>query len=136
MDYSFEEFLTEGMESGAWVAMIPPRPLSPDEEALIAMLLSHEFTGAQQLRRQLPTVKVIAEAKGDDPGIKMSPSRESNLAASVLDRVPVEAKGKDSQGNEVDVLLHVVAGFLAELEIVAWETKPVGLPSLKELVVI
>ena len=135
MGSEFEEFLTEGMDAGAWLRVDPLRRLSTEEESLIATLLAYPFAGARQLQAQLPSVRVLFHSAGGDPGIKMSPSRQPSLAANVIDRVPVEARGNDAAGNEVTVLLHVVDRFLGELEIIGWDAKPVGLPSLEGLTV-
>jgi hypothetical protein len=71
--HEFKEFLTEGAESGAWLRLNPPRPLSDEEQALIRAHLAHEFQGRDQLRRQLPSARVVAEAVEGDPSFKMSP---------------------------------------------------------------
>ncbi len=133
--HEFEEFLSEGAESGVWLRLNPPRPLSDEEQPLIGGLLAREFRGRDQLRRQVPSAHVVAEAVEGDPSIKMSPSRDPSLAATVLARVPVEAMGRDATGNDVTVLLHVVGGFLAELEILGSDGRPVMLPSPPSLVV-
>jgi hypothetical protein len=55
----FEEFLTEGMDAGAWVRVDPPRRLSTEEESLIATL-AHAFAGTSQLlQAQLPSARVL-----------------------------------------------------------------------------
>jgi hypothetical protein len=130
---SFDEFLTEGL--GTWVPVSPPRHLSPEEETVISVLLAHGFAGSEQLRLQLPSVRVLADAPGHDPSIKMSPSRDPSLAASVVDRVPVEARGVDAAGHETTVLLHVVEGFLAELEIIGGDAGADDLPTPESLTV-
>ncbi len=133
MTYSFDDFLTEGL--AYWLRVDPPRTLSPAEEAVISKLLAHEFKGSEHLRRQLPSVRVLASGRGRDPSLKMSPTREPSLAAAVIARVPVEARGTDAAGNDVMVVLHVIDGFLGELEIIGSEGQPVGLPAPETLTV-
>ena len=54
--------------------------------------------------------------------------------ANVRERVPVEADAIDSDGQPVHVLLHVVDGYLNELELYRNDLKPVlSFPSSTEL---
>ncbi|MDP3541865.1 MAG: hypothetical protein Q8T11_05285 [Elusimicrobiota bacterium] len=56
--------------------------------------------------------------------------------AAVLQRVPVEAESKDADGMGLHFLLHVVGGFLRELEIFREDSEPIkGLPQADALVV-
>ena len=48
--------------------------------------------------------------------------------ALVKRRIPIEAEGLDSDGVKVHFLLHVLDGFMAELEIYREDSKPVLSP--------
>jgi hypothetical protein len=49
------------------------------------------------------------------------------LRATVNERVPVEAEGWEN-GVPIDILLHVVDGYLAELEVLRMDSKPLQSP--------
>lgn len=133
MKYSFEDFLAEGTGTGGWLPIIPPRPLRKTEERLLCALLRHPFPGHEQLQRQVPSVRVVARGAHGDPSFKMSPNRDPALAALVVGRVPVEGWGRDTTGRTVQVLLHVIAGYLGELEILGTSQHPSGLPTVATL---
>jgi hypothetical protein len=109
------EFLREGI--GFWRPVVPPSPLADAEVGLVRALVAHTFPDSEQLRRQIPTLAVIARSPTD---------------ASF--RVPVLAEGRDAAGRRVTVLLHVVGGFMGEVEVVH-EDDSVGLPLLEGLLV-
>jgi hypothetical protein len=89
------------------------RELSVDETALLRRLLAVEFPGSEELRLQLAAAQ--ARTVDDDGSIELQPAPTAP-AAAVMHRVPVEAAYRDEDGVEVHVLLHVVGGFLHELE--------------------
>ena len=59
------------------------------------------------------------------PTIELAVDRSSARAAPVRSRIPVEAGGVGADGKRLHVLLHVVDGFLSELEIFREDGKPV-----------
>jgi hypothetical protein len=89
------------------------RPLSELERQLLAALLSTEFSGRDAVAEQ---VAVSSVREIDDNGsLEFAPSDKT--PAEVVRRIPVEAELDDSDGVAVHVLLHVVDGFLKELEV-------------------
>jgi hypothetical protein len=89
------------------------RALTVDERALLERLLSVEFPGRDELRRQL---NVVTARSTDVQGI-LSLNVDPNLAANVKCRIPAEGECADTDGVMIHVLLHVVDGRMAELEI-------------------
>jgi hypothetical protein len=89
------------------------RPLSELERQLLAALLSTEFSGRDAVAEQ---VAVASVREIDDNGsLEFAPSDKT--PAEVVRRIPVEAELDDSDGVTIHVLLHVVDGFLKELEV-------------------
>lgn len=89
------------------------RELSTDERELLNRLLEEPFPGRDELALQLSGSQVrVIDADG---------SMEFHVAsadiAPVRRRVPTEARYDDSDGTPVHLLLHVVAGKVAQLEI-------------------
>ena len=90
------------------------RPLSSIEAEAIARLLSQDFPGRKELLTQ--ATELEARTLDAEGGIALRTS-EGMPAAQVVNRVPVMAEFEDSNGVTVHVLLHVINGFLNELEI-------------------
>jgi hypothetical protein len=97
------------------------RPPTESEKDLVAHLLSADFPGAAALRAQLAScvVKVI-----DNEG-SLSIRVADSPPAGVTRRIPVEAERYEEDGVFTHVLLHVLDGFLNELEIYRDDSKPV-----------
>ena len=89
------------------------RDLTEYEWAILNRLLERDFPGRNELRIQLTGCKVIRICGDGTIKFKI----ESGNAASVTSRVPVEAVASDADGIPIYYLLHVVNGFVAELEI-------------------
>jgi len=102
----------------------PPRSLIPLEKALIDFLLSEPFPGQKELRRQ-QIVGVPAECS-ICPTISLLVNPDPGTRASVKRRIPVEAEGDEAEGKRVHVLLHVINGFLAELEVYREDGETIG----------
>lgn len=94
----------------------PPRELTHTERAVLERLLSCEFTGVQALRMQLASVRIEEECR-DCSTIGFFINLEVSIRAKVRRRIPVEAEGIDADGERIYILLHVVDGFMNELEI-------------------
>ena len=105
-------------------ARTPRRPTSA-ERSLLARLLAADFPGARELRQQAATLRVVkALADGTlDLHVDAGAPR-----ADVPSRVPVEADYDDEDGVPVSLLLHVLDGMLAELEVVKADGSPVARP--------
>jgi hypothetical protein len=95
------------------MADTPLRALSEAERRLVERLLDEPFAGNEELRRQLRDAKV--RCIDDDGSLAFEVS--ASEPAQVLTRVPVEADTEDADGSLMHVLLHVVNGYLNELEL-------------------
>ena len=89
------------------------RPLRPDEEQLFNRLFQCEFPGRNELRRQLVGLRV-RQINGNG-WIALHPTGESR--AEVKYRVPIEGSYPDLDGVQIHILLHVVDGYLRDLEV-------------------
>jgi len=100
---------------------------------LLETLLNHEFPGRDELREQLGSV--VGRTIDEDGGLSLQCSVGN--PAPVLCRVPIEGKCVDVDGVQIHVLLHVVDGFMNELEIYKDDSSRVKRsPMAGELVVI
>ncbi|WER48603.1 hypothetical protein CupriaWKF_27930 [Cupriavidus sp. WKF15] len=83
------------------------------EKKLIDLLAAADYQGSAEIRQQLASchVRII-----DDDG-SLSLKISSPVFAAVRYRVPVELYGKDMDGVDIHVLLHVVQGICTEIEI-------------------
>src|SRR5687768_16575581 len=92
------------------------RPLLPEERSILEFLLTKGFRGRDQLVAQLEHVSVTGSSCGcgcDSVGLAVEPSVSP---AQVDERVPTDAFGNDPNGTEEGVLLHVIDGYMADLE--------------------
>lgn len=105
----------------------PSRRLTSEEDTLLRLLLSSNFPGDANLREQLPECKVCAlDANGS-----LRITAEAGKTASVVRRIPVEAEYDDADGVGVHVLLHVLEGFLHELEVYREDSNRVQIPATR-----
>jgi hypothetical protein len=94
------------------------RSLRDDERALLDFLLSTDFPGRDELRKQAETVRVIAECQCGCGTIELQV--EPGLPpARVNGPIPIEA-----YGDAIDVLLFARNGVLGSLEIVFYADPP------------
>lgn len=93
-----------------------PRRLDPVETEILNRLLSLSFPGSLALRYQVAQTEV-AEICEDCPTLFLVVDTERAAPAEVVRRVPVEGEAADSDGVRVHLLLHVVDGYLSELEV-------------------
>lgn len=105
----------------------PPRDLTPSERSLLFFLLESHFPGRDELKAQAQTAKVSGECVPGCPSIFLVVDREKVIPAPVTKRVPVEAEGADADGVKVHVLLHVVGGYLSELEMFREDPLPISI---------
>lgn len=91
------------------------RPISY-EMMLLKKLLNQDFNGATELKKQLSSLTVETIVGQNDNYESIALYVDDRNKASVLQRVPVEARAYDSDGVAIDALLHVVDGRLNELE--------------------
>jgi hypothetical protein len=97
------------------------REIRAQEAALLERLLAREFPGSAELREQLRTISV-AEIDADG---SLRLSTRASIRAAVRRRIPVEASYVDRDGVRVHLLLHVVDGYLDELEVLREDPAPV-----------
>ena len=103
----------------------PSRRLSEWERATLAKLLSADFPGRPELAVQ--AADVTGASLDSEGSLALSPAAGSP-AAEVVRRIPVEAEFEDEDGMTVHVLLHVLDGFLSELEIFREDSGPLRRP--------
>ena len=113
------------------------RPLTAVERATLDRFLREDFPGAPALRRQSQHVVVAGEQwAADDPTVNLAVDRNLAAPADVgHHRVPVEGRCT-LEGQTIEVLLHVVDGYLDELEYVVYTTEPlkaIPLPDILEV---
>ena len=117
--------------------IIPPRPLTPREQELLQYLLQAEFPGKQALVKQAETLLVSGHCACGCASILFRVDTTSAPSALVQRRIPVEAEGADMDGVIIHFLLHVVQGWLSELEIFREDSEPIlKLPPTKTLQVL
>lgn len=108
-----------------WKALGEPRDLREDERALIEQLLAQSFNGRDELAAQLRDAQVIAEGAGDTRTLRFGPLRGDAFPAPTALRIPVEGIADDADGVAITVLLHVVDGWVTELEVYRVDGKPI-----------
>src|ERR1700674_2416472 len=89
------------------------RALNTREIQLLEKLLSHEFPGRDELREQVASL--VCRTIDEDGGLSLKCS--AGRPARVLCREPTEGACADLDGVQLHVLLHVVDGFVNEMEL-------------------
>lgn len=82
------------------------------ERSLLERLLEAEFPGRDELALMIHSI--LVRTIDEDGGLELQSQVEGE--AHVVQRVPVEAEGKDEDGMVIHMLLHVVHGRPVELE--------------------
>ncbi len=90
------------------------RTLAPAEREVISLLLSEDFPGRDELIGQI--VHVRCRTIDDEGSLELHVLADVPRA-SVTARVATEGHMVDTDGMVVHVLLHVVDGFMSELEV-------------------
>jgi hypothetical protein len=110
------------MSNDKWRPVEPARALNARERVMLAVLLAEPFRGADALRRQAEMVKVNEECTCGCGSIGLIVDREPDLHAEVRSRIPVEGRAivPAEDGAPIEVLLHVIDGYLNELEVVPY----------------
>lgn len=99
------------------IDIFPPREISPKEREILDFLLAEAFDGREEIRFQLDKAKVSGKCACGCPSIVFSVDRDAVPAASVRSRVPTEAVAVEKDGTKIAILLHVVEGYVSELEV-------------------
>ena len=106
------------------------RPLKTHERELLEKLLEPKFPGRDELRRQL--YSVVAKQMFEDGTLALQCDRSD--PAPVKWPVPTEGECPDADGVPIEVLLHVIHGFMNELEIVKYDGSEIrNPPSTRDL---
>ena len=110
------------------------RSLTPREREILARLLESPFPGRDEIRQQIKDSLVREIAEYDDAYGSIEFNVQANARATVAQRVLVEAMADDEDGVPILVLLHVVDGFIDELEILRADGLPIiKMPNASEL---
>ena len=89
------------------------RPLLEAEKKILAVLLAADFPGKEALAEQ--SANATARRVDDDGSLEFRIA--DGPPAQVVRRIPVEAEAEDADGATVHILLHVVDGYINELEL-------------------
>ena len=84
----------------------------PETTAVLARLMEASFPGRNEVASQIAVARV---RPCDDDGC-LEFERPDAPPAPVVRRIPVEAEAEEADGTTFHVLLHVVDGFINELE--------------------
>ena len=111
------------------------RPLTPGESAVLGALLSADFHGAPELRRQAATAVVIGGSECGCPSIELSVPDAEPTAPLPDGLAPIELRispiGSEPTG---DVILFLRDGRLSYLEYVYYtDTPPSAWPETSRL---
>ena len=111
------------------------RSMTEEEKALLSRLLEMPFEGSRELSKQIAHA-LVREIAGPGDHLGSIEFRVNNpVVAPVSVSVPVEARGFDEDGVEVDFLLHVRDGRLDTLEVLKADGSPIrSLPEAATLV--
>lgn len=114
---------------------IIPRDFTSEEATVLEKMLSADFEGKGALREQLSHTKVTGYC---DCGCK-SVRFACNPSASKYpfnERIPVEMEVMDEDGVPVLFLLHMISGYVSELEVFRADSEPIAeLPDVCNAVV-
>lgn len=90
--------------------------LSGSEKEWLATMLSIDFENKEQLIRQINAASIIREHTRYFISIKFAVPL-SISAIKMTERVPIEMRAYDSEKAPVQFLLHIINGYVSELEI-------------------
>jgi hypothetical protein len=104
---------------------VAPRPLSKAESAVLEVLLSQEFEGVHELRRQAVGAQVVGRCECGCPTVNIVADEAAPSSRIVGPLAPVELRitplGDEPPG---EVLLFVEAGRMTSLEYVFYSGLP------------
>ncbi len=115
----YRPIMDSGLDSAAGFA-----PLTVDIQRILSVLLAAQFPGRVQIAKQIES----ARGRVVDQDGSIALQAPEGPRADVERRVPVEAEAEDQDGMTFHVLLHVVDGFIAELEIYREDSLPIRGP--------
>jgi hypothetical protein len=101
------------------------------ERDVVQRLLTADFRGKAEIARQLAIYRVRII---DEEGSLEFELNGAAKPAEVEKRIPVEAEALDEDGICIHILLHVVEGFVSELEVYKDDGSPIKrMPSSGDL---
>jgi ketosteroid isomerase-like protein len=99
-------------------------PVLGNAGRILATLLTATFPGRDEIAQQVATARGrVIDADGS-----LELSVDDAPPANVVRRIPVEAEAEDIDGMTFHVLLHVVDGYINELEIYRDDSLPLQAP--------
>lgn len=111
-----------------------PGPLTDDERALLDALLSHDFSGVNELRVQAPNILAKKGCACGCGTVNFVPGAGPMPRSEAASPVPVEGVMKDTDGNAVGgLILFVEDGMLWSLEIYSYGGGPLPLPLAEQV---
>lgn len=99
------------------IELTPHRPLTSWERQVLDFLFNENFPSVHLLKRQKGRLKVRKECSSKCGTVVFSLEANEIGRAVLQQRIPVEAVGEDSEGYQINILLHVKDGYLHKLEI-------------------
>ena len=105
-----------------------PRALTPVERGILDFLLAADFQGVRELREQAKTAVVTGLCDCGCPSFNLAV--DASCAAADAVHLPVEARGRKTGDDYVELLLFVVDGLLVGIELLFYGEPPRELPSL------
>lgn len=104
------------------------RPLSAAEATILHRMLAAEFPGHAALLAQLRWTWVSGICPCGCPSIVLTVDRSKVAPAAVGTGMVVDGACRDHDGMPIEVLVHVLHGYLRELEVLRVDSAPVALP--------
>ncbi len=106
---------------------IKPIPMTPDERAVVGLLLAPDLPGAEVLRRQALSAVVLDRCDCGCPTIGLGVPEVASLRAPYDGRVwPVEGRVAPANSDEPaqEIILFLKDGRLSSLELVHYSSTP------------
>jgi len=116
----------------------PARPLTPDEQRVLDLLLGNEYPGVEQLRLQAAGATVVGRCDCGCPTIYLAVPEEAARAPLTGRLAPVEGRVAPQDGEpQGDIILFLDDGRLTSMEYVFYtDAPPVGWPPNDRLSVV
>ena len=99
-------------------------PLTVDAQRILSALLAAQFNGRVQIAKQIESARGRVIDKEGSIGLQAPDGPRTDVER----RIPVEAEAEDADGRTFHILLHVVDGYIAELEIYTEDGLPIRGP--------
>ncbi len=117
------------------VTVDDPRPLTPAENAVLALLLGVEFPGVDALRVQAGSALVVGGCDCGCPSIAFEVPDDAPLASGLSSRLAPAEGVVSPQGEGVpgEIILFVDDGRLSYLEYVYYDAPPKEWPALDRI---